>query len=77
MTAAIASGKGFHAETARSLFTGHYSGAGRETGFDVAPDGRRFVMVKSDEGSTLQHVVVVQHWIEELKRRVSAAERTR
>lgn len=77
MVAAVDSSRVFRAETPHRLFAGHYSGAGREIGFDVAPDGRRFVMVKSDEVSTLRQVVVVQNWLEELRRRVPMLERTR
>jgi eukaryotic-like serine/threonine-protein kinase len=57
-------------EKPRRLFSGSYSGAGREAAFDVSPDGRRFVMVKSDEVSTLRSLVVMQNWSEELKARV-------
>jgi serine/threonine-protein kinase len=41
--------------------------------FDVAPDGRRFVMIKEgagDAAATPQNLVVVQHWFEDLKRLV-------
>jgi hypothetical protein len=44
--------------------------------FDVAPDGRRFVMVKErrapEEAVPPVSVVVVQHWSEQLKRVVPA-----
>ena len=40
--------------------------------FDVAPDGRRFLMIKqADEGQAApQTLIVVQGWFEELKRLV-------
>lgn len=40
--------------------------------FDVAPDGRRFLMFKEDggEGAAPPQIVVVQKWFEELKRLV-------
>jgi eukaryotic-like serine/threonine-protein kinase len=41
--------------------------------YDVASDGQRFLMIKAgpiDEGATPPHLVVVQNWFEELKRRV-------
>ena len=65
-------GRDFRGEKPRRLFSGAYSGAGRETGFDVAPGARRFVMVKSDPASALRHVVVVQNWFKELRARLSA-----
>jgi serine/threonine-protein kinase len=44
--------------------------------FDVSPDGRRFVMVKEsaapEEHSTSPSLIVVEHWIEELKARAAA-----
>jgi Tol biopolymer transport system component len=51
------------------LFTGDYSGASHDLHFDVAPDGRRLVIVKSDPASTLRQLVVVQNWFSELSRR--------
>jgi len=62
------SGGVLRAEKPRRLFSGQYSGAGRDSEFDVAPDARRFVMVKSDDASTLRQLTVVQNWCEELKR---------
>ena len=48
--------------------------AGRARPWDVAPDGDRFLMIKdasSGDGAAAEpHIVVVQHWIEELKERV-------
>jgi Tol biopolymer transport system component len=38
--------------------------------FDIAPDGRSFVMVRTDEGVTRDQLRVVLNWSEELKRRV-------
>ena len=35
---------------------------------DVAPDGRRFVMVEDDEASALRELTLVQGWFEELRR---------
>jgi hypothetical protein len=42
--------------------------------FDVAPDGRRFLMIKEGGGDEAapQNLVVVQNWFEELKRLVPA-----
>lgn len=39
-------------------------------GYDVTPDGKRYLMVKADpEESRPTHVKVVLNWFEELKRR--------
>jgi eukaryotic-like serine/threonine-protein kinase len=47
------------------LFTGPYVGVDGDRKFDVAPDGRRFLMLeRTDEA---RHLVIVQNWFEELK----------
>jgi hypothetical protein len=41
--------------------------------YDVAPDGKRFLMIKQGDGAletTQASLVIVQNWFEELKRRV-------
>jgi Tol biopolymer transport system component len=73
MAVRVDTADGFRAERPQRLFTGYFSGAGHETGFDVAPDGRRFVMVQSDEASRLDRITVVQNWGTELLARVPAA----
>jgi len=48
------------------------AGGGGRT-FDIAPDGRRFLMIKQtggDEAVAPQNLVVVQNWTEELRRLV-------
>jgi eukaryotic-like serine/threonine-protein kinase len=61
-------GREFTSGKPTRLFAGSFSGAGRDPSFDVAPDGQRFVMIKSDDASTLRQLTVVQNWFEELKR---------
>ena len=49
-----------------------YAGPGLGRSFDIAPDGRHFLMIKqggSDDAAP-QNLVVVQNWFEELKRLV-------
>jgi serine/threonine-protein kinase len=70
MAVSIDTAHGVRAGKAQRLFAGHYSGTGREVGFDVSADGRRFVMVKSDEASTLGQLTLVQNWLTELRARV-------
>jgi Tol biopolymer transport system component len=38
--------------------------------YDVSPDGRRFLMLKGVAAAAAPQLVVVQHWVEELKARV-------
>jgi hypothetical protein len=52
------------------LFRGSFYG-GDANSYDVAPDGKRFLMIRSDPaGLGLAHVNVVLNWFEEVKRRV-------
>ena len=55
----------------------YYSGSGAFLGrtYDVSPDGRHFLMIKessgaADQTATPTQIVVVQNWVEELKRLV-------
>ena len=55
-----------------SYFFGNPFGAFGRT-YDLSPDGRRFLMIKPVGGSdqnALPQVVIVQHWLDELKQRV-------
>jgi len=53
-------------DTARYFF----GGAGRN--YDVAPDGRRFVMVRNSDGEQArsQPITIVLNWVEELRARI-------
>jgi hypothetical protein len=56
-------------ESMRARYPG---GTGGRT-FDVAPDGRRFLMIQQRDSAPqppVTHVVLVQNWLEELKRLV-------
>ena len=47
------------------------AGASPLRAYDVTRDGRRFLMTQEDEDSAeppITHVVIVQHWLEELRR---------
>jgi hypothetical protein len=65
-------GAGLRAGSPRQLFEGDY---GLNNGYDVSPDGQRFLMVKSSS-STPQvppnQLTFVVNWFEELKQRVPA-----
>ncbi len=70
MAVAIQTQPGFVAERPRQLFEGHYEPAGPfGANYDVAPDGQRFVMVKSPQESGPTQVNVVLNWFEDLRRR--------
>jgi serine/threonine-protein kinase len=74
MSVAIEPGATFRAGTPRVLFEGRYemtfpSG----TGYDVSPDGKRFIMIKrlESEGASAQ-IHFVLDWFDEVRRRVRA-----
>ena len=56
------------------LFEGNYGASANQTGrtYDIAPDGKRFLMIKAgssaDQTAVPTSLVVVQNWREELKR---------
>jgi hypothetical protein len=58
------------------VFEGRYFAGGANPGrtYDVSPDGRRFLMIKpgggTDSTAAPASLVVVQNWLEELKRLV-------
>ena len=62
MAVTVSSAGAFQAGQPRRLFSGAYTGTGQDPSFDVSLDGRRFVMVKSDEASTRRRITVVQNW---------------
>ena len=66
MAATVDTTREFRAERPQRLFAGQFTGTGRDGAFDVAPGGKRFAMIKSDEASTLQQLTLVQNWLEEL-----------
>ena len=53
------------------LFDGPYSSDAYRRGYDVTPDGQRFIMVMVPEGSAPRQINVIVNWFEELRRRVS------
>jgi Tol biopolymer transport system component len=59
----------------RRLFEGRYALTGPVRGYDVTPDGRRFLMVQQFDPAPEPppELVLVQNWIDELRRRVPVA----
>jgi serine/threonine-protein kinase len=79
MAVTVESGQAFAPGTPSVLFEGRYDFVNGRTGFtgnargwDIAPDGQRFLMLKQEtlENNPVANIVVVQHWFEELKRLV-------
>jgi eukaryotic-like serine/threonine-protein kinase len=72
MSVPVTPGTSFEAGRARRLFGGSYLGAGSQGGgrtYDVAPDGKRFLMLKQQPPlSGTPELVVVLNWFEELGR---------
>jgi len=62
----------FRAAEARTLFEGPYFRGPTGRTYDVSPDGKRFLMIRSAAGvsETRPQMVVVLNWMEELKRLV-------
>jgi Tol biopolymer transport system component len=58
----------FSASSPTVLFSGRYIGNPNHTNYDIEPDGRRFVVLKS--GDEHADLVVVLNWFQELKQRV-------
>ena len=77
MSARIERGSTWASGTPTKLFSGQFffapQGLGEGRTYDVAPDGRRFLMLKesrSDPAVAPPGLIVVQNWTEELKRLV-------
>jgi hypothetical protein len=66
----VQAGATFSVTGQKVLFpAGTYSFAGAYPTYDVAPDDRRFVMIRSVAPSAETELVLVQNWAEELKAR--------
>ena len=62
----------FTAGAARVLFEGPYETVGGARNYDVAPDGRHFVMVRPDAADPPQRFHVIAGWYAELRDRTAA-----
>ena len=62
----------FTAGPPRVLFKGRYGATTNIRGYDVAPDGRRFLMVQQKDRPAMgvADMIIVQNWVEELKQKV-------
>jgi serine/threonine protein kinase/Tol biopolymer transport system component len=77
MAVDIETKEGFRAGTPKVLFEGQYLGgpAGIQPGigYDVSPDGKRFLMIKPEGELNAAQLQVVENWFDELRRRVATA----
>jgi hypothetical protein len=72
MAVDITTGPIFTASRPQPLFRGHYSGPIRTTNWDIAPDGRKFLMIENKR-QPLRRVTelrVILNWFDELQRLV-------
>jgi Tol biopolymer transport system component len=74
VVAVKASAAGFSAGTPRKLFEGRYTMSDPVRGYDVTPDGRRFLMVRplDPPPEPASELVLVENWLEEVKGRAAA-----
>ena len=77
MSVPVESGSTFRPGSPKMLFQGpFFNGGGAVAGpgsFDIASDGKRFLMIvnaASDTGAEQPRIVIVQNWLEEVKRLV-------
>jgi eukaryotic-like serine/threonine-protein kinase len=74
MTVPVEPGASFKAGTPQMVFEGPYPSVNNGLIYDVSPDGRRFLMIKTSESSagasSPPQLVVVLNWLEELKQHV-------
>ena len=75
MAAPIKPGSNFAYERPVRLFQAADYFVNVARNFDVTPDGKGFIMVKSPSGSERQSIVVVTNWLEEVRAAMRGAER--
>ena len=69
----ITAASSFEPGIPRPLFDGNYlfpRGQNNPREYDVSPDGKRFLMVRREPGSTPTRINLVFNWLEELERLV-------
>jgi eukaryotic-like serine/threonine-protein kinase len=77
MAVSIEAQAGLSVGTPKALFSGEYAMNAPARGWDVTPDGQRFLLIRADEQSPAGNglINIVQNWHEELKRLVPRPER--
>ena len=59
----------FSAGAPKVLFDGAYEVVEGARNYDVAPDGKRFIMIRRDPAEVPQRFYVVSSWLQDLKSR--------
>ena len=71
MSVSITSEEPFRVAKPRPLFEAHYDDGGSAyPGYDITPDGQKFVMIRSEHEYVATQINVTLNWFEELERRV-------
>ncbi len=70
MAAPIQPGPTFAAGNPQQVVEAVYPARSNSRTYDVSADGHRFLMIQSSATADVPSLVVVEHWLEELKARV-------
>jgi serine/threonine-protein kinase len=75
MAVPVTTGRDFNAGTPKVLFEGAFYIRPGSSAYDITPDGKRFLIISQGTASTTEsseppNIIVVQNWLEELKRLV-------
>jgi serine/threonine-protein kinase len=66
----VAPGEAFSISPPQRLFSaGAYTAIGPVPGFDLSPDGKRFLLLRETTPTERNELIVVQNWVEEMKAR--------
>ncbi len=67
-----AEAEAFRVQSPEPLFSGTFEAMGFNRGYDLGPDGKRFVMLQQEARAESEpsKVILIQNWFEELKRKV-------
>jgi serine/threonine-protein kinase len=72
VAASVATSPAFSVIAREVLFDGNYFQAAGHAGYDVAPDGKSFLMLRPVSGSS-EEIVVIHNWVTELRARGKSA----
>jgi Tol biopolymer transport system component len=72
LSVSVRTGPAFAVGTPHQLFEGRYDMSSTARNYDIAPDGRNFVFVRSESGVAAPQLYVVLNWLADLGRRASS-----
>ena len=75
MAVSIETDPDFSPSTPKELFSGQYESGRIAANYDITPDGKRFIMIKPEEGTEPTQINIVLNWIGELERLVPSEKR--